>query len=200
MSLSPIVSVQVFISLTSIFANLLGIYCLSKSRLTDLNQRLLQQNLSTVEVVKTILDFLPLTLFTLHKEVYDKYHVHLAILETNMMSVLYFSYVLLITDRLMYYLCNKQYTSTSNPQHTVKKLVLASWLVGLLPGLFFWAVFPGCLSGQMYYKMYYIAFDFFIVALALNTYAVAVVKSPNLRQRFVGWLSRTGTPCILDPA
>ena len=63
MLLTPVLITQLVISIGAIYLNGLGIYCIRQRKKGNRNQLLLQQNLAWIQLVKTILDYLPWAIY-----------------------------------------------------------------------------------------------------------------------------------------
>ena len=92
---------QLAISVGAIFLNGSGIYCIRQRKKGNRNQLLLQQNLAWVQLVKTILDYLPWALYHFNQGWYFHNYSYLDILEINMMTLMYACFVLITLDRFL---------------------------------------------------------------------------------------------------
>ena len=101
MVFTPVLYTQLVISVGAIILNATGIYCIRQRKKGNRNQLLLQQNLAWVQLVKTILDYLPWALYRFNMDWYIQNYSYLDILEINMMTLMYACFVLITLDRFL---------------------------------------------------------------------------------------------------
>ena len=169
---------QIFIALSSVVANLLGIHCLRKQKTGSKNQSILHQNLSLIDVVKILYDFIPLGIYYSENDFYVKNYIYFDVVEIYMMTTIYSSYILLLVDRLAGILLDIRY-SWYFTTRSVKLMVISSWITGLPSGLF--VVFSESPLAKVYY---YISCDAIIIVSTIFTYSViiGVIQRINNRQ------------------
>ena len=101
MVFTPILYTQLVISVGAIILNGTGIYCIRQRKKGNHNQLLLQQNLAWVQLVKTALDYLPWALYHFNMDWYIENYSYVDILEVDMMTLMYASFVLITLDRFL---------------------------------------------------------------------------------------------------
>ena len=104
MVLTYTVAIQFSLTVLSLLFNALGIHCLRKRQGGNKNQHLLLRNLAAVEITKTLYDYVPLTLYHFCHQWYRNHHMYfeiIQILEVNLMTILFSSYVFITLDRLL---------------------------------------------------------------------------------------------------
>ena len=98
--MTPVLTCQLFISVSAIFLNLLAIYCLrQRTAKGNQNQLLLQQHLAFINIVKSIYDYLPWTTYHFDKEWYLKNRAYVSVFEVNMTTLIFCCVLLITLDR-----------------------------------------------------------------------------------------------------
>ena len=94
---------------------------------------------SYLQVLKTLYDYLPWTLFhwTPH---YRDYSIYLDIIEVNMMTLMFMSFMMITVDRFLSLLLAENYNKHITTERT-KNFIMAVWIASLLPGEILWLIF-----------------------------------------------------------
>ena len=95
---------------------------------------------------------------------YKKNTKYFDIIEINILTIFFSSFVLISVERLTCIILNFRYKSYVT-KSLIKTTLLATWLIGLTPGFAFWAAEKSAL--KVYYYMF---FDFLIVLLTFISY------------------------------
>ena len=101
MAFSAVLYTQLVISVIAVFLNGIGIYCIRRCKKGNQNQLLLQQNLSWLQLVKTIYDYVPWTFYHFNPLWYTNNYKYLVILEINMMTLMYGCFGFITLDRFL---------------------------------------------------------------------------------------------------
>lgn len=179
MVLSTLIGVFVLM-FVSISLNAFGIYCLRKQNGGNINQRMLLQNLSVIEIVKMIFDYVSLTLYQFQNAWYLKYYIYMDIIEVNLMTILFISVLLISVDRLACVTLQLRYNHSVN-QKLVQDILITTWLVGQTPGLIMWALASASEYAKAYY---YMVFDVLIIFITLLVYITMIYLLHRRRRKF----------------
>ena len=110
MALIAVLSLQFIIMIASILSNGFGIYTFHKRTKGNKNQHLLLKNLAAVEILKIISDFVSVLLYYLSNNLYNSGLMFLMVVEINLMTMLYLSFVGVNVDRLLCVVLEGNYT------------------------------------------------------------------------------------------
>ena len=128
------------------------------------NQRILLQNLSAIEIVKIINDYVSMSLYYVNNGWYLRNAEFLDIIEANILTVFFCSVMLISAERVACVMLNLKYF-TYVSKSLVQNTVFTTWIVGSTSGLFLWAT--GCKNIKVYY---YLIFDILTILLIVFTY------------------------------
>lgn len=167
------------LNVISLILNGFGIYCLRLQKGGNENQRLLLQNLSFIEMVKIMNDYVSMGSYFTNRVWYDKYRVYLDILEVNILTVFFCSIVLLAVERLTCITLGLLYKAHVRKLF-VKKILFAMWCLGAISGVLLFKFDK--LPAKAYY---YLSFDIFTVIIVIFTYAGIL----NIRRKTNGKIS-----------
>ena len=84
----------------SLLLNTLGMYCLYKESGGIKKQRLLLINLSLIEIIKAVYDYIPLTTYHYAEKWYNLHNPMFDMMEMILMTIIYESYLLISFERL----------------------------------------------------------------------------------------------------
>ena len=162
--------VQFTIMLLAVCFNGLGIFTFHKRTSGNKNQHLLLQNLATVEILKTTSDLVSLLLFYFYNNCYNVAKIFFMVIEINLMTLLYLSFVAVTVDRLLCVILEGRYRIHITSKN-VKICVSVIWIATTFPGLILWAAFPILYKAKM---CYYVIWDVVVVLVIVPTYVVVV--------------------------
>ena len=147
-----------------LIANLFGIYCLHKQRGGNVNQRILLQNLSVVEIIKIIYDYISITTFYECNDWYHDHGLYIDIIEVNILTVFFSCFILISGERLACIKLGVRY-NTHVTKSLIIDIVFTTWIFGFTSGLFLWA------SQNLPYRVYYyVVCDILVIVLNIITY------------------------------
>ena len=135
---SAVVIAQFILMAISVVANSFGIFMLRKQRGGNANQRLILQNLSSIEIIKTCYDFV---LLTMH-HFYDGWpkHIHVDVIiavEVSLMTVIFQTFILISLERITFFTLLTLYRYYITKRVT-SMVITSIWLVGVSSGILFW--------------------------------------------------------------
>ena len=168
---SAIVVVQFILMAISVIANLFGIFMLRKQKGGNANQRLILQNLSSIEIIKTCYDFFSLT--THHYFNGWSKHIHAEVIiavEISLMTVIFQTFILISLERITFFTLLTLYRYYVTKRVTIMVITFI-WSVGVGTGavLLLLSLVPG--YARMYY---YISSDILIILLNIITFIVTM--------------------------
>ena len=169
--LDPVVIFVFLLNSLSLVIHLFGIYCLQKQNGGNKNQRILLQNLSAVETLKIVNDYISMTSYYCYPEWYHEHIIYFDIFEIDILTILFSCFILITVERLVCIMFCLHYKSKVTVS-LIKDTILATWFIGLTPGLFFWAI-SNHYSSKVYY---YLFFDVLVILLTIFTY-LGILKS-----------------------
>ena len=172
MASTAIVYVQYFLMVTSALLNSFGVYCLRrrKRRRGNINQVLLQQNLAIVEIIKMIVDLVPLTLYYFFYDIYEKSSIYFAIGETYLMTVLYCAFFLVTFERLLCVLLESKYCTRVKYNFIVRVLILV-WVGSVVLASVLYGATESLSESKL---LFYIICDAVVLGIICFTYPVVV--------------------------
>ena len=168
MAANFVLSVQITIMILSIIFNGFGIFTFRRRTKGNKIQHLLLQNLAAVEISKTVSDFVPLLLYYLRTDWYNASMELLMVIEMNVMTMLYLSFVAVTVDRLLCVILQGRYTMYVK-RKSAKVCIAIIWIGAIVPGVLMWAIFPVLYKAKMWY---YVAWDVMVVLVIVPTYVV----------------------------
>ena len=176
--LQPVIIFAFVINAVSLCANALGIYCLHIEKGGNVNQRLLLQNLSAIEILKILNDYLSMTTFYCYSDWYQRNTGYLDIAEINILTVLFLCFILVTCERLACISLHLKYT-TYVTKSLIHNVVLTTWLIGFTSGFFVWA------TGHSHAKGYfYLVFDVAVFVSCIITYSKIYKTYQLSKKRF----------------
>lgn len=178
--LPPALLHTIFVLLAvGIILNAFGIYCLRQQRGGNANQRRFLQNLSLIEIIKMVWDYVPLCTYNYSSGLYEKCYIYLDIIEVNIMTILFSSILLVTIDRLSCVLLTTRYKQYVR-ESFVTEVIITTWLIGLTSGWFIFAM-----NSEQAKADYYLTFDIIIVAMSVITYSLIVKLLGDRKRKFV---------------
>lgn len=133
--IEPVVVFVFVLNFFSLLLNVFGIYCLHMQRGGNANQRILLQNLSAIEIVKIINDYVSMSLYYVNNGLYLRNAEFLDIIEANILTVFFCSVMLISAERVACVMLNLKYF-TYVRESLVQNTVFTTWIVGCTSGLF----------------------------------------------------------------
>ena len=182
----PILCAQLTIMVISLICNGLGIFAIQNRKQGNKNHHMLLQNLAAVEIVKTLYDFVPLLLYYFYiicGVSWYKSGIHyFVVMEVNVMTTIYVSFVAVTLDRLLCVVLGMKY-SVYVTKKCVKIGILFTWICTTFPGFIVWAIFP---HPEISKRYYYLGWDVLVLLLIIPTYAIAfkIIRKGKRRSRF----------------
>ena len=150
----------------SMLLNILGIYCLHKQKGGNIKQRLLLGNLSLIEIVKMVYDFIPLTTYFCFEKWYNLHHMYFDTIEISMTTIILASIILISADRVMCILLHVKYDYYIT-MRLIKRTLVISWVISLACGPVMY-VFT---SKDEYMKIYYyMTLEIIVLIFGVITY------------------------------
>ena len=172
----------------SIIFHSFGIYCLHAQKGGNRNQRILLQNVSVIEIVKILYDYISFTSYYIYDTWYKKNQQLLDVIEVIIMTVIFFSFMMIDIERFFCITLNMKYKIYVT-ESLVKWVVFAMWMVGVTCGFVLW-VGKDIISRKLYF---YLVLGILVIVLTFITYSCILKtyhssrrdfchKSRNLRQ------------------
>ena len=165
------------LTLIGLLLNTLGIYCLYKQEGDTRKQRILLANLSFIEIIKMIYNYVSLTFYHYKTDWYIENYRHFDVVEVSIMSVLYASMLVISIDRLSCLVLHIKYNCYVT-EKLIKLGLIIVWLMGFACGPVMWFL----ISDNEYAKIYYyMTFDIAIIIAAGVTYLLfgRLIKQRN---------------------
>ena len=144
---------QIFIHCLSVLTNTFGIYCLRRQRKHRRHHTeghsLLMQNLACIEIIK-----MPMVVFHYHEAWYRTYYKYFELAEGASMTIFFNAFLLILLDKiaLVVFPVKRQCFSARR----IKRIIAASWVVGLVLAPITWFV-P--LKSQVGFFIYTLFFE-----------------------------------------
>ena len=174
------------LNMISLMVNGFGIYCLHMQHGGNVNQRMLLQNLSLIEMLKIVNDYISMTSYYCYKDWYDDHIVYLDIAEINILTVFFSCFVLISGERFACIMLSVKYNFYVT-KSLIKDALCVTWLVGSTSGFFLWA------TGHHHAKAYYyVVLDVLVFVLSIVTYFSISKKYRQRKQR----LSTVSITCV----
>lgn len=151
-----VLCIQFILQFISVIANVFGTYCLQKQerkrKATRLRvvHRLLLKSFASIEIVKMLYDFIPVSIYHFDKDRYYDNIVYFTIIEINLMTIFFSSVAFIAINKLMVVLLEQRYRHYITRKLVIKILV-ATWVTASASGIGIW-VLPGEIG---FAKMYY---------------------------------------------
>ena len=180
MLLHPVLFGLFSLMFISIILNVFGIYCLRKQKGGNVNQRMLLQNLSFIEITKMTYDYIPMTLYHFHNDWYKSHFAYLDIIEINLTTILFSSVLLISMDRFACVLLRVRYNHYIK-EPLVRDILVTTWVAGFTSGLFMWALASSIEYAKVYY---YMTFDVIIIIWSGITYLTMIKFLRKRNERF----------------
>ena len=162
----PTIVVVFVFNFFSLAINTFGIYCLQVQRGGNINQRLLLQNLSAIEIIKIINDYVSFTSYFLYSEWYEVNMEYFDLAEMHLLTVFYFSLIFISMERLACIILNLRYKALVTNRF-IRWAIIITWISAFLPGFIFWMIH--CTSSK---DSYYLVFDILIPVITTASYAI----------------------------
>ena len=181
-----VLCVQLTIMVISLIFNGFGFYTFQKRLQGNKNQHMLLQNLAAVEIVKTLYDFIPLLLYYFYVicgiDWYKSAIHYLVVMEVNVMTTIYMSFVAVSLDRLLCVVLEMKYAYLVT-ERCVKVGIVCTWVCTTFPGFLVWMFFPHPEEAKRYY---YLGWDVLVLLLIIPTYALVfkILRSNRRRLQF----------------
>ena len=182
----PVLCVQLTIMVVSLLFNGFGIFTIQQRQEGNRNHHMLLQNLAAVEIVKTLYDFVPLLLYYFYiicdVSWYNTAIHYFVVMEVNVMTTIYVSFVAVTLDRLLCVVLGMKYSSYVTKK-CVKIGIAFTWICTTFPGFIIWAIYP---HPEISKKYYYLGWDIIVLLLIIPTYAIVfnILRNNRHRSRF----------------
>ena len=165
--LEPTLIAVFHINFISIIFHVFGFYCLQVQRGGNVNQRILLKNLSVIEVVKIINDYISITSYYVYKDWYNVNEHVLDAIEVVIMTVIFFSFIIISIERLVCITLNMKYKIYVTDT-IVSRIVLLTWAVGIVSGFVLW-IGEDISDRKLYF---YLVLDILVISFTLVTYSI----------------------------
>ena len=162
----PSIIVAFILNFICIILNGFGIYCLHAQKGGNHNQRILLQNLSAIEMLKILNDYVSFTSYYIYQEWYKTNEPFFDLVEIYLQTILFFSLVVISTERLACIALNMRYRSLAT-KLLIKTIVISLWILSFPPALLFWITKSSNVKNH-----YYLFFDVLIVVLNIVAFLV----------------------------